>query len=263
MLLLLISTALSVSGAEKLRIADATGSGMAAFSRIIFAYATQNDVEIAYHRIDASAALEKLSLGEIDLAILKTEDIPKDFSGAKSVCAYRPLVAVVNVRNPLRGITRNHLKRLLAEPHPRWDFKGGSGAEVRRVALKGRDGKPVGFGQLNLFRIASGILTLERAEQLWLFVGANVEALAVLPFAGELPNGLAALKIDGAAPTLPNLRSGKYPLTEVFAAATAADPPAPVRGLLRSFAGREFSDLLEEEGALAPPPHDINSTMAI
>ena len=253
-LLLLLPAALLAPGADKLRITDATGSGMAAFGRIVFGFATQNDVEVAYHRLEASAALEKLSLGETDLVILKSEDIPKDFSGSKSVCAYRVLVAVVNVRNPLRGITRNHLKRLLAEPRPRWDFKGGSGAEVRRVALKGRDGKPVGFEQLNLFKVASGILVLERAEQLWLFVGANVEALAVLPFAGELPDGLTALKIDGVAPTRAAARGRTYPLTEVFCAVTAADPPPPAREIVRRFGGREFSDLLEEEGALAVLP---------
>ena len=251
------AAALIVSGAEKLRIADATGSGMAAFSRIVFGFATQNDVEIAYHRLEVATALEKLSLGETDLVLLRKEDLPKDFSGAETVCAYRVLVAVVNMRNPLRGITRNHLKRLLSEPRPRWDFKGGSGAEVRRVALKGRDGGPLGFGQLGLFKTAPGILALERPEQLWLFVGANVEALAVLPFARELPEGLTALKIDGAAPTLNNIRSGRYPLTEVFCAVTAAAPAAPARGLVRCFAGREFSDLLEEEGALAPPPRAI------
>ena len=95
---------------------------------------------------------------------------------------------------------------------------------------------------------------MERPEQLWLFVGSNVEALAVLPFAHGVPDGLAALKIGGAAPTLQNIRGGKYPLTEVFAAVTAADPPPHARGLVQSFDSREFSDLLEEEGALAPPP---------
>ena len=254
LLLLTAAAALTASGAGKLRISDATGSGLEAFSRLVFIFATENDVEIAYHRIDAATALEKLSLGETDLAILKRSDIPKDLSWRTTVCAYRPLVAVVNVRNPLRGITGKHLKRLLTEPRPRWDFKGGSGAEVRRVALKGRDGKPAGFDPLNLFRTAPGILTLEREDQLWLFVGANVEALAVLPFAHGVPDGLAALKIDGAAPTLQNIRSGKYPLTEVYAAVTAPEPPETARELVRRFGGREFSDLLEEEGALAPLP---------
>ena len=253
-LLLLTAAALIVHGAEKLRIADATGSGMAAFSRIAFGFATQNGFEIAYHRLEVSVALEKLSLGETDLVILKNEDLPKTFSGRKTVCAYRPLVAVVNVRNPLRGISRNHLKRLLTEPRPRWDYAGGSGAEIRRVALKGRNGGLAGLEQLNLFKAAPDILALARLEQLWLFVGANVEALAVAPFAGELPEGLTALKIGGAAPTLENIRSGKYPLTEVFCAVTAAEPPLPARGLVKSFGGREFADLLEEEGALAPPP---------
>ena len=256
--LVFVSAALLASGAGKLRISDATGSGMAAFSRVAFNYALQNDVEVAYHRIETAAALEKLSLGETDVVLLKNEEIPKDFAGMKTVCAHRVLVAVVNVRNPLRGMTRNHLKRLLTEPNPRWDHRGGSGAPVRRAALKGRDGTPLGFGQLNLFKTASGILALERTEQLWLFVGANTEALAVLPFAGEVPNGLVTLKIDGVAPTFPNIRSGNYPLTEVYAAVTAANPPIPARGLVRSFGGREFSDLLEEEGALAPLPGPVS-----
>ena len=63
-----------------------------------------------------------------------------------------------------------------------------------------------------------------------------------------------ALKIDGAAPTLQNVRSGKYPLTEVILAVTGANPPEPARGLIAVFGGRDFSDLLEEEGALAPLP---------
>ena len=120
--------------------------------------------------------------------------------------------------------------------------------------VKGRDGKPAGFGQLHLFRIPPGILTLADANQLRIFVGANVEALGVLPYAHIVPEGLVALKIDGTAPTLQNVRSGKYPLTEVFLALTSADPPEAARGLVQSFGGRDFSDLLEEEGALAPLP---------
>lgn len=250
----LLLAGLFAAGADKLRIADATNSGLEAFSRIVFAQAMQSGVEIAYHRLDAATALEKLAHGETDVVILNTSDLPKDFSGVKTVCAYRPLVAVVNQRNPLRGLTLNHLKRLLGEPQPRWDFKGGSGEFVRRVALKGRDGRPVGFRPLNLFRSAPEILLLDSVEELCRFVGANVEALAAAPYAGELPDGLVALKVGGVAPGRADVRSGKYPLTEVFCAVTAADPPEPAREFVRSFGGREFSDLLEEEGALAPLP---------
>ena len=253
-LLLLAAAALFAAGADKLRITDATGSGLAAFGRLAFSFATESGVEIAYHRLEGSSALEKLAAGETDIVLLNTDAIPENFSGTRRRCAYRALIAVVNVRNSLRGITRNHLKRLLTEPRPSWDHRGGSGAPVHRAALKGRDGKPAGFGQLHLFRSASGILTLESVEQLWLFVGANVEALAVAPFAGELPDGLIKLKIDGAAPTRADIRSGKYPLTETFAAVTAPEAPAAAREFLRRLGGREFSDLLEEEGAMAPLP---------
>ena len=256
-LFLLAAAALFASGAEKLRLTDATGSGLAAFSRLAFAFATRSGTEIAYHRLEVSAALEKLALGETDVVLLKADDIPKDFSGTQTVCAYRALAAVVNMRNPLRGITRNHLKRLLTEPRPSWDHRGGSGAPVHRAALKGRDGKPAGFDQLHLFRTASGILTLGSVEQLWLFVGANTGALAVTPFTGDLPDGLIPLKIDGVAPTLQNIRSGKYPLTEAFAAVTVRDPPAPVRGFLRELDGRGFADLLEDEWVLAKAPSAI------
>lgn len=256
-LLLLAAAALCVSGAGKLRLTDATGSGLAAFSRLAFAFATPRGTEIAYHRLEVSAALEKLAAGETDIVLLKSDDIPPDFSGTQTVCAYRALAAVVNMRNPLRGITRNHLKRLLTEPRPSWDHRGGSGAPVHRAALKGRDGKPAGFGQLHLFRSASGILILESVEQLWLFVGANPGALAVTPFTGDLPDGLIPLKIDGVAPTRTSIRDGKYPLTETFAAVTVRDPPAPVRDFLRELDGRGFADLLEEEWALAKAPSAI------
>ena len=252
--LVLVFAALAASGAGKLRIGDATGSGLEAFSRAALTYGLRNDLEISYHRLDTATALEKLALGETEIVLLNADAIPQDFSGKKTVCAYRPLVAVVNRRNPLRGITRNHLKRLLSEPRPLWDHRGGSGAEVRRAALKGRDGTPLGFGQLNLFKAAPGILTLADANQLWIFVGANVEALGVLPFAHIVPDTLAALKIDGVAPTLDNIRSRQYPLTEALVAVTAANPAEPARGLLESFGSRDFSDLLEEEGALAPLP---------
>ena len=252
--LALVFAALLASGAGKVRLTDATGSGLAAFGRHAFDYATKHGVEFAYFRLEVSAALEKLALGETDVVLLNGADLPKDFSGGKTVCAYRPLVAVVSLRNPVRGITRDRLKRLLAEPQPDWSFAGISGMPVRRAALRSDAGGPAGIAQLKLFRSAPGILLLGSLDQLWTFVGPNPAALAVAPFGGDLPDGLAALKIDGVAPTRAAVRSKTYPLTEEFCAVTAAEPPKAVRELVAGFGTRDFSDLLEEEGALAPLP---------
>ena len=253
--ILAIGAALLAAGAEKLRIADATGGENSAVTALLFKFsAARPGTEISYRKIDAENAFEKLDAGDFDVVLANGGDLPRKYRPRAFRYSIGAFVAVVCIKNPLRGVSLKDLRMLIDVPRPKWDLVGGSRADIHRYGVADRNGVPVGAKLLNLDIRAREMLTISTMNEAVLLAENDPEALVWGPFMPELPITVVALEIDGVAPTRANIRNGSYPLCVSRFAVSSAEPGEAAREFLKLLRTAEFARLVEDDGEIPELP---------
>ena len=252
---LALFAALLATGAEKLRIADATGGDGNAITALLLKFAAARPgTEISYRKLDAESALEKLDAGDFDVVLVNGGDLPKKHRPAAFRYATGAFIAVVCIQNPLRGVSFKELRMLIDVPRPRWELVGGSMAEIHRYGVADRNGDPVGAKLLKLELRAREMLTLTTMNEAVLLAENDPAALVWGPYMSELPITVVALEVDGIAPTRANIRNGRYPLSISRFAVSSASPGEGARAFLKLLRSAEFARLVEDDGEIPELP---------
>lgn len=255
---LALFSALLVFGAEKVRIADATGGEGNAVTGILLKFVAERPgVEISYRKLDAEIALDKLNAGDFDVVLVNGGDLPPKYRPAAFRYATGACIAVVCIKNPLRGVSLKELRMLVDVPRPNWELVGGSAADIRRYGVADRNGAPVGAKLLNLELRAREMLTFSTMNEAVLLAENDPEALVWGPFMPELPITVVALKVDGVAPTRANIRSGRYPLSIGRFAVGSANPGEAAKAFLKMLRSAEFARLAEDDGEIPELPEVV------
>ena len=180
---LVLFAALLAAGAEKLRIADATGGDGNAVTAILLKLAAERKgLEISFRKLDAEYAFEKLDAGDIDVVLVNGGDLPPKYREKAFRYATRAYIAVVCIKNPLRGVSLKDLRLLVDVPRPQWELVGGSASAIRRYGVADRDGKLVGMEMLKLEPRARETLTLSSMNEAVLLAENDPAALVWGPF---------------------------------------------------------------------------------
>ena len=252
---LALFSALFLRGAEILRIADATGSDGNAVTSILLKFASEREgLEISFRRLAADIALEKLDAGDLDLVLVNGGDLPEKYRDRAFRWAVNACIAVVSIRNPLRGLSSKDLRLILDVPKPNWELVGGPFSLVRRCGVADRNGGQVGLEMLKLDIRARETLLLSSMSEAVLLAENDPTALVWGPFMTELPITVVALTVDGVAPTRANIRAGRYPLCVSRFAVSSAAPGGAAKAFLERLRSGEFASLVEDDGGIPELP---------
>ena len=247
--------ALLTGAAEKLRIADATGSNGTAITAALLKFAVEHpDIEASLSRIDAENALEKFDAGDFDVVLVNAGDLPQKYRDRAFRYAIGACIVCVNSQNPLRQISLKELRMVLDAPRPRWELLGGSASEIHRCAVTDRDGRLIEADMLKLPARARDMLLLASMKEAILIAAGDPAALVWGPFTAEMPLTVVALAVEGVAPTRANIRSGRYPLCVSRFAVSSKTPGNAARQFLTMLRSGEFAQLAEEDGELPELP---------
>lgn|GEM_PF-5755132 len=252
--LLLLAGALCLGAAERLRITDATGSEGSAILRLAAELGHRHNYEVSIFSLEASAALEKLDAGETDLVLVNGADLPAERRKNSRRYATAAYLAVVNTKNPLRDVKADDLKLLFGIPSPKWEIVGGSAAGVHRMAVRARNERFAGEKLLRLSMPQGGIFLLDAMEEALTLAEHDPQVLLWGPFAAELPLRVAAVSVNGVAPTRENIRGGRYLFSIPRFAVFPERPSAPTREFLRLLGSGGFARMLDDDGELAELP---------
>lgn len=252
---LALFAALLATGAEKLRIADATGSDGDAVTGILFSLASERPgIEISFRKLDAESALEKFDAGDFDVVLVNGGDLPPERRRTAFRYATKAYIAVVCIKNPLRRVSMKDLRLLIDVPRAQWELVGGSASVIHRYGVADRNGAPVGAKMLKLDVRAREMITFSSMNEAVLLAENDPAALVWGPFMPELPITVTALEVDGVAPTRANIRDGRYPLCVARFAVSAAEPTEAARAFLKLLRSGEFAQLAEDDGELPELP---------
>ena len=253
--LLSLAAALFLRGAETLRIADATGSDGSAVTALLLKLASERKgLEVSFRRLEAGLALEKFDAGDLDVVLVNGGDLPEKYRRTAFRYAAKAGIAVVSIKNPLRGVSFKDLRLILDIPKPNWEVGGGDVANIRRYGVSDRNGVQVGMEMLKLEARSRETLLLSSMNEAVLLAENDPAALVWGPFMTELPITVVALAVDGVSPTRAAIRSGRYPLTVSRFAVGPAEPGGAAKAFLERLRSGEFAALVEEDGEVPVLP---------
>lgn len=176
--------------------------------------------------LDGSADMAMVS-GEI------TDDLQQAFSRKKiklhsTTCAYSGLVVTVHSQNPVQNLTLIQLQGIFSGRITNWKDVGGEDKPIHVLI-----GPPSGgitevwktrvLGDNNTYTPKAAVLPAnDRLQNL----KNDPLAITYLPLTESSPD-LKIMRINGVAPTPPNLQSGKYPLRTALAL-VSKEPVSPL-----------------------------------
>lgn len=144
--------------------------------------------------------------------------------------AWDSLAVIVNPKNPVKSVTLEQLRDLMAGTHASWAAVGGSPGVVNLYAVAGpNDGVEWSIRRL-LFGKGTAQVSSERwylnTQQLEDAVALDPSGIAVTLLSNLSGNNrVRPLAIDGVAPSLATMRDGSYPLvTEVYVVGRPSGP---------------------------------------
>jgi phosphate transport system substrate-binding protein len=141
--------------------------------------------------------------------------------------AYDGIAVVANRSVTARGLTREQLRRIYAGAIRNWREVGGADAPIVVIARDALSGTAEAWGELVMAGMPVMAATLiAQAEDVPAAVASMPNAIAYLSLAQIDEAMMVPLAIDGVAPTVPEVASGRYPIKRPFMFVTGGPPTA-------------------------------------
>ncbi|MCD8376397.1 MAG: phosphate ABC transporter substrate-binding protein [Oscillospiraceae bacterium] len=182
---------------------------------------------VSYNPTGSSSGIAAVAEGRCEIGLssraLTQEEQERGLVG--TVLAYDGVAVVVNLENPVEGLSMEQLAALFTGEAANWSQVGGRDAPVVPV------GREAGSGTRDGFESATGTGGLCRYSQELTSTGDVVATVASNPNAvgyaslDAVGETVRAILVDGAAPTEEAVREGSYPLRRPFLLVTRSDAP--------------------------------------
>ncbi|WIF95305.1 phosphate ABC transporter substrate-binding protein [Caminicella sporogenes] len=184
------------------------------------------EVKIDVQGIGSSAGIKAASNGSADIGMASRnlKEKEKEWGLTQHVIAYDGIAVVVNPNNPVKELTKEQIAKIFKGEIKNWKEVGGPDKEILVVS------REAGSGTRGAFEEIVGIENAVREDALVAegngAVKANVAskeyAIGYLSFA-YLDDSVKALKVDGAEPTVENIKAGNYKISRPFLMVTKGE----------------------------------------
>ncbi|RKD25306.1 phosphate ABC transporter substrate-binding protein, PhoT family [Caminicella sporogenes DSM 14501] len=201
------------------------------------------EVKIDVQGIGSSAGIKAASNGSADIGMASRnlKEKEKEWGLTQHVIAYDGIAVVVNPNNPVKELTKEQIAKIFKGEIKNWKEVGGPDKEILVVS------REAGSGTRGAFEEIVGIENAVREDALVAegngAVKANVAskeyAIGYLSFA-YLDDSVKALKVDGAEPTVENIKAGNYKISRPFLMVT--------KGEIKPAAKAYLDFILSDEG---------------
>jgi phosphate transport system substrate-binding protein len=159
------------------------------------------------------------------------------------------LAIVVNLNNPVNGLTMVQLRGLFSGAISNWDQVGGNNEEVWMITREEGSGTRESFVKLVMVeeKISRKALTQESNGAVKELVRGDPAAIGYMSL-GLVGDVLKPLPIDGVAPTHENVVNGSYLLMRPFLFVTKGAPSVAAQQFIDYVLSDEGQAILEREG---------------
>ena len=260
--LLLLATFLSLSaaaGAERLEI-PGTGDSQMLLRALAarFEQTTPGAVVEIPASIGTVGGIKRLLQEEVAIARTARPLTPREIEDGlqQTIFAFSPVVFVANLESPcLKGVSAAEIVSIYRGEISNWSQLGDCPPHKIYVANReeGDSSRSVieshvpGFADIDRF---AGEIIYSTPEALAI-ISQYPFTIGFLPRAMALSSGLHFLEYEGVAPTLDNIRDGRYPLAVPLGIAWKHEPQGLARQFIDFLFSPEAAAIMNDMGAVA------------
>jgi phosphate transport system substrate-binding protein len=159
------------------------------------------------------------------------------------------LAIVINLNNPVNGLTMDQLRDLFTGAITNWDKVGGSHEDVWMITREEGSGTRESFVKLVMgdAKISRKALTQESNGAVKELVKGDIAAIGYMSL-GLVGTDLKPLPIDGISPTRDDVVNGSYKLVRPFLFVTKGAPSVEAQHYIDYVLSEEGQAILEREG---------------
>jgi phosphate transport system substrate-binding protein len=163
-------------------------------------------------RCDLAAASRELTTNELALAKDREIEFNDYIVGSYSVAV------VVNAGNPVVGLSRAQVRDIFSGTVTNWKDVGGPDAPIHLCIRDQLSGTHLGFQELAMEKkpYPIGVKTFTSYEAIVQAVAKEPHSVGFSSIELAASPGIKGVNIDGAAPTLDAVKSGKYPYARML-----------------------------------------------
>lgn len=162
---------------------------------------------------------------------------------------YDGISIIVHPKNPLQDISLEQIRKIYSGQIRNWKELGWIDRNIDAVSREEGSGTRGAFEELVMGKefIDDGIMVQDSN-------GSVKEVVATDPYSigfvslGMVDRNVKALSIEGAAPTVQNIRKNKYSMVRPFLYLTAGEPTGPAKLFIDFVLSREGQNILRKEG---------------
>ncbi len=207
-------------------------------------YARQGGPHISIQGGGSTAGVQAVRQGVASLGAISRRLAPEEtrLGLVEHIIAYDVLTVVVHPDNPVRGLTREQLRRLFSGEITDWAQLGGRPGEIHVVTREAGSGSREAFRQL-VGPVSPRAIVLDSSGAIRLAVREDPQAIGYVNLGTARGGRLKALPIDGREPG-----AGGYPLVRPLSLVTAGRPGEAAERFLRFVWSPAGQRLVSEEG---------------
>lgn len=130
-----------------------------------------------------------------------------------TIVAYDGIAVVVNVQNPVKGLTKKQVEQIFTGDITDWTAVGGSGGKISIYTRNTSSGTYSEFKELAMKKrdYAGSSQKMAGNEQIAAEVGKNVNGIGYVGMAYTKAKGVKVVLIDGAAASIKSVQDHSYP----------------------------------------------------
>jgi len=212
----------------------------------------QPGISITIQGGGTSVGIKSAANGTVDIGAASREIKPDEPKLVTHLLARDGIALIIHPNNPVIGLTRDRVVRIFAGEITNWSQVGGSSGSITVVAREEGSGTRTAFEEMVMGKtlITNKAILQPSNGALRTSVSSTPLSIGFISL-GYIDKTVKALAIDGVAPTVDNIKSGKYSIVRPLYFLTKEQPTGLVKEFIDYCLSNEGQKIIEAEGYLS------------
>lgn len=197
----------------------------------------------------SSAGARAALSGVAEIGALSRELAPEESKLHRIIIAKDGIAIIVHPSNPVEDLSLSEIQRIFSGEITNWSTVGGPDHPIHVITREEGSGTRGSFDEMVMHgvEVTPGAVVQDSNGAVRETVAGDRYAIGYISL-GLVDRRVKGVKVSGAAPTVPNVMSGEYPIARPFLFVTKAEPEGAAAEFINFVLSSRAQSILAGEG---------------